>query len=444
MTEKILELIKENKFVLARSLMIELNPADIAQLLAELSQEQMLRIFRMLPKDIGAEVFALMERDEQQYIVESITDLEINSIMDELFMDDTVDFIDEMPANVVKRVLANTDEATRRTINQFLRYPEDSAGSLMTIEFVDLKKEMTVQQALEHIRKTGIDKETINICYVMDSQRHLEGTVSIRRLILSSAETVVESIMDTHVISVSTQDDQEHTVAMFRKYDLITMPVVDAENRLVGIITIDDVLDVIEQENTEDFHKMAAMAPSDESYLKTGVFKLAKNRVLWLLILMISATLTSFIIRRFEAVLSTAVVLSAYIPMLMNTGGNSGSQSSTIIIRSLALNEVGLRDIFRVIWKEFRVGLIAAVVLSSVNFVRIMLFDHVSLPIAAVVCFTLFAVVVIAKMVGGMLPIIAKFFHLDPAIMASPIISTLVDTISLILYFLFAILLLGL
>ncbi len=444
MTDHILKLIEEGKYVLARQEIIKMNAADIAQLLEALPQDKMLKVFRMLPKDTGAEVFAFMDHDEQQYIVESITDFEINNIMDELFMDDTVDFIEEMPANVVKKVLKNTDETTRKIINQILQYPDDSAGSIMTIEFVDLKKEMTVSEALTHIRQTGIDKETINNCYVIDSARKLEGTVSIRRLILSDSDTIVADIMDPHVISVHTMDDQETAIPLFKKYDLISLPVVDNENRLVGIITIDDVLDVIEEENTEDFHKMAAMAPSEETYLKTGVFKLARNRIFWLLILMLSATMTSFVIRKFEALLASMVVLSSYIPMLMSSGGNSGAQSSTVIIRSLALGEVRPRDALRVLWKELRVGILAGSVLAIVNCARVLLFDHVAIPVALVISLTLFLVVIIAKLIGCMLPLGAKVLHLDPTIMASPIISTVVDTITLIVYFTIASTLLGL
>ena len=443
MFEDIFELIEENKLIAARMRLIELNEVDIEQVLGEVSQDKMLRLFRMLPKETAAEVFAEMDSEQQQYIIESITDYEINDIMDELYMDDTVDFIEEMPANVVKRVLKNTDEATRKTINQLLNYPDDSAGSIMTTEFVDLKKEMTAGAALEHIRKTGMDKETIDTCYIISAQRKLEGEIAIRKLILSEPDTLLSELMDTNVKSVQTLTDKEETAFLFRKYNLISMPVVDNENRLVGIITVDDVIDVIEQENTEDFHKMAAIAPSETEYLDTGVISLAKNRIVWLFVLMISATFTGMIIRRFEATLSQVVVLTAYIPMLMGTGGNAGAQSSTMIIRSLALNELEFKDIFKVMWKELRVGLLTAFMLAAVNFARIMIFDKVTVFIALTVCASLFCIVALAKVVGGILPIVAKQLKLDPVIMASPIITTILDAVSLFVYFAFATSILG-
>jgi magnesium transporter len=441
--EDIFELIEENKLIAARMRLIELNEVDIEQVLGEVAQDKMLRLFRMLPKETAAEVFAEMDSEQQQYIIESITDYEINDIMDELYMDDTVDFIEEMPANVVRRVLKNTDEVTRKTINQLLNYPDDSAGSIMTTEFVDLKKEMTAGAALEHIRKTGMDKETIDTCYIISAQRKLEGEIAIRKLILSEPDTLLSELMDTNVKFVQTLTDKEETAFLFRKYNLISMPVVDNENRLVGIITVDDVIDVIEQENTEDFHKMAAIAPSETEYLDTGVISLAKNRIVWLFVLMISATFTGMIIRRFEATLSQVVVLTAYIPMLMGTGGNAGAQSSTMIIRSLALNELEFKDLFKVMWKELRVGLLTAFMLAAVNFARIMIFDKVAVPIALTVCASLFCIVSLAKVVGGILPIVAKQLKLDPVIMASPIITTILDAVSLFIYFAFATSILG-
>jgi len=436
-------LLEQKQFAKIRSLLIDMNYVDIESVLTEFSKDETLRIFRMLPKETAAEVFTEMDSDLQQYIVESITDAEVGRIMDELYMDDTVDFLEEMPANVVKRVLKNTDETTRKTINQLLQYPDDSAGSIMTTEFVDLKKEMTVQTAIEYIRKNGVDKETINTCYVLSPQRKLEGVVSIRTLILAPPDTPVSDLMDTNVKKIHTLDDQETTAYQFRKYDLLSMPVVDKEHRLVGIITIDDIVDVIEQENTEDFHKMAAMTPSEDPYLKTGVFTLAKNRVIWLLVLMISATFTGFIIRHFEGALSQVVALTSYIPMLMGTGGNAGAQSSTMIIRSLSLNELSFSDLFKVMWKELRVGMVTALLLGIVNFGRIMLLDNVSAAVALTVSLSLFCVVCLAKVVGGMLPILADKIHLDPVIMASPIITTILDALSLIIYFQFATSILG-
>ncbi len=428
----------ENQYQTIRTLLSDVNYVDIGGLLEELEPKEAMRIFRMLPKEAAAEVFTEMDSDRQQYIIESMTDKEIDRIVDELYMDDTVDFLEEMPANVVRRVLRNTDETTRKIINHLLQYPEDSAGSLMTIEFVDLKKEMTAREALEHIRQNGVDKETINTCYVISPQRMLEGVVSIRTLILSDPETKVEELMDINVKYIHTLDDQETSAYLFKKYDLLSMPVVDRENRLVGIITIDDIVDVIEQENTEDFHKMAAITPSEEEYLKTSVFTLAKNRIVWLMVLMLSATLTQFIIHSFEDALSSAVALTAYIPVLMGTAGNAGAQSSTMIIRSLSLNELDFSDLLKVMWKEFRVGFVTAAALAVVNFARVMIFDGVGAGIALVVSLSLFCIVSLAKIVGGMLPILAEKVHLDPVLMASPIITTIVDALSVLIYFYFA------
>lgn len=444
MKEQILELILQNKLTEARHELEDMNIVDIAQLFEEIEMHQMLKFFRILPKDIAADVFSYMPTELQAFIIQSITDFEIKHIIDDLFFDDTVDLIEEMPAVVVKKVLKNTDEQMRKLINQFLNYPEDSAGSIMTIEFVDLKKEMTVKQALAHIKKTGIDKETINTCYVIDSNRKLEGIVSIRRLILSEGDVLVEDIMNTDIIYIHTYDDQEKIAMLFKKYDLLSMPVVDNEIRLVGIITVDDVVDIIDQENTEDIHKMAALAPSEEEYLKTSVFRLAKNRIVWLLVLMISATITGNIISKFQNVLQTIVVLATYMPMLMNTSGNAGSQASTLTIRGLALGEVQAKDFLKILWKEFRVSMIVGLVLATVNFGRILIFDGVSVGIGLVVCTSLFFTVIIAKMVGSLLPIAAKQLKLDPAIMASPLISTICDAVSLTIYFTLSTILLGL
>lgn len=444
MNERILELIRENKLTDARHELDDMNIVDIAQLFEEIDQHQLVKFFRILPKDIAADVFSYMTTEHQAYIIQSITDFEIRHIIDDLFFDDTVDLIEEMPAVVVKKVLKNTDENIRKLINQFLNYPEDSAGSIMTIEFVDLKREMTVKQAVDHIKKTGIDKETIDTCYVINANRKLEGIVSIRRLILSEENQLVEDIMDTDIIYIQTYDDQEKIAMLFKKYDLTTMPVVDNETRLVGIITVDDVVDIIEQENTEDIHKMAAMTPSEEEYLKTSVFTLAKNRIVWLLVLMISATITGNIISRFQNVLQTIVILATYMPMLMNTSGNAGSQASTLAIRGLALGEVVPSDYLKVIWKEFRVSILVGLMLATVNFARIIIFDKVSITIGLVVCISLFFTVIMAKIVGGLLPMAAQKLKLDPAIMASPLISTICDAVSLTIYFTMSTWLLGL
>lgn len=442
--ERILELINGKKYSEAREELLKLNSVDIATLLEEVdNKKNMLVLFRLLPKDIEIDVFSYMSNDMQQYIIQSITHEEMTTIIDQLYFDDVIDLLEEMPANIVKKILLNTDEKKRKLINQFLKYEEDSAGSIMTIEFVDLKKEMTVEQAIERIRKIGVDKQTINTCYVIDKNRKLEGIISIRRLILSNKDVLIKDIMKENYVSINTFDDQEYVASQFKKYDLVSMPVVDKEHRLVGIITIDDIVDIIDQENTEDFHKMAAMEPSEEEYLKTGVFELAKHRIIWLLVLMISATFTGNIIRKSEDVLQSVVILASFIPMLMDTGGNSGSQSSTLVIRGLALGEIKLKDIFKVMWKEFRVSVVVGIALSVVNFLRVYFIEKVSFMVSITVCISLFFTVVLAKVVGGILPIVAKKLKLDPAIMASPLITTIVDAVALLIYFGIAKILLG-
>lgn len=443
MKETILNLIEQGKHAEARKEIIEMNVVDIAQLFEELDRQKILVIFRILPKDIASGVFSYIPYELQRYIVESITDKEIENIINELFFDDAIDFLEEMPSNIVKRVLKNTDENKRKLINQFLNYPEDSAGSIMTIEYVDLKKEMTVKQAIQHIKETGVDKETIDTCYVIDNYRKLEGVISIRKLILSEDSALVKDIMESDVIYVNTHDDQEKIASLFKKYDFLSMPVVDNERRLVGIVTIDDIIDIIDQENTEDFQKMAAMQPSEEEYLKTNVLVLAKHRITWLLILMISATFTGNIIRRYNEVLQSVVVLASFIPMLMDTGGNAGSQSSTLVIRGLALGEIKPRDVFKVLWKEFRISCLVGMTLAAVNFVKVYFFEKVDFLISITVCITLFFTVVLAKIVGCILPIIAKKLKADPAIMASPLITTIVDALALMIYFTIATWLLG-
>ncbi|MBU5591443.1 magnesium transporter [Clostridium sp. MSJ-4] len=421
----------------------EMNVVDIAQMFEEIPEEKKLIIFRILPKDIAAEVFSYMSQKEQQFIIESITDKEVQSLIEDLYLDDTVDFIEELPANVVKKVLRNTDEQTRKTINHFLNYPENSAGSIMTIEYVNLHKEMTIKQAIARIKEIGVDRETIDTCYVTSKGRKLEGVILLRQLILSEEEEVIENIMDKDLKYVHTHDDQEKAASLFKKYDLITMPVTDNENRLVGIITVDDILDIIEEETTEDFQKMAAMEPSEEEYLETSVFSLAKHRIVWLLVLMISATFTGNIIKRYEDVLQTVVILTAFIPMLMDTGGNAGSQSSTLIIRGLALGEIKPKDWVKVVFKELRVSLLVGITLAVVNFGRIYFLEKVDFYVSLTVCITLFCTVIIAKAVGGLLPIVAKKLKVDPAIMASPLITTIVDALVLVLYFATATVLLG-
>ena len=416
-----------------------LNEVDIAEYLETLDNEKVLMVFRLLPKDISAEVFSYMDNDQRTRIMEALGDEEAMRIIDDMFIDDAVDFLEELPAGVVKRMLANCDEKKRALINQFLRYPENSAGRIMTIEYVEFHTGTTVGQAMNEIRQTAPDKETINTLYIIDDRRMLLGTVALRKLLLASDDKKVEELMNAQVISVRTTDDQELVADTVRKYDLLSIPVVDHEDRLVGIITVDDIVDVIEEENTEDFEKMAAMLPSDDEYLKTSVVTLAKNRLPWLLILMISAMFTGMIITHYENVLSSAstigVALVSCIPMLMDTGGNCGSQASTLAIRGLALGEIEPKDIWKVLWKEIRVAVMLGFVLALVNFLRIWFLTPYDRGVAFVVSAAMFFTIIIAKGVGAMLPLMAKAVHLDPALMASPILTTLVDAASLTILF---------
>ncbi len=439
-TEDVMELVRTDHYVDARKILVTMNEADIALLFEEIPEEKILRVFRMLPKTLAAETFSYMISELQQFIVESITEREIVSIVDEMFMDDTVDFLEEMPANVVKKVLKVTDPETRKIINQLLKYPDDSAGSIMTTEYVDLKKEMTVYDAISHIRATGVDKETINTCYVIDEKRHLEGTVSIRKLILSQPDEIISDIMTEEPMYIYTHDDQETGAHYFKKYDLLSMPVVDAEKRLVGIITIDDIVDVIEQETTEDIEIMAGMTPSDKSYTEEGVTETFKKRILWLLLLMITATFTGGILAGFENSLAVYPALVAFIPMLMGTAGNAGGQSSVAVIRSLALEEIEFRDIFKISWKEARVAALSGAVMALVCFFKVLFIDSlytngIDIVVALVVSAAIFSTVVLAKIVGCTMPMFAKKIGLDPAVMASPFITTIVDALSLLIYF---------
>ena len=433
--EHLLQLLDEGALNQLKTEANEMNPADIADFFEKVPKEKRLLVFRLLTKDNGADAFSFMDNDMQEEIISAISDQEMEHIIDELAMDDVVDFLGEMPANVVTRVLRNTDESTRKIINQFLNYPDDSAGSLMTIEFVQFHQDMTVGEAMAQLRKTGVDKETIYNCYVIDHRRVLVGVVSLRTLLLSKDEAIVKDIMEEDVIYVHTLDDQEETADLFKKYDLIALPVVDNEKRLVGIITVDDIVDVIEQENTEDMEKMSALIPSEDEYLKTSVLQLAKNRIVWLLVLMVSGTLSSAIITHFESVLASSVALAAFFPILMGTGGNAGSQASTLIIRGMAVGEIEPKDILLVIWKELRVGIIAGAVLGVANFVRILVVNDVSFAVNFTVSLSMAITVILAKGVGSTLPIIAKKLHLDPAIMAGPLISTVVDCLALMIFF---------
>lgn len=445
LVKKVIELIEDKKYVLVKKEFADMNEADIAEVLEELQEElptqEFIRVFRLLPKDIAADVFAHLPVEIEQYIINSLTDKETTNIIENMFADDAADLMEEMPASVVRRILALASDETRNDINHLLKYPEDSAGSIMTVEFADLKENITVKQALERIRTIGIDKETINTCYVLDLQRHLVGSVTLRTLLLGNPDAIVSDIMDENVITVSTLDDQETVARQFQKYDFMAMPVVDSENRLVGIITVDDILEIIEEEATEDMEKMAAILPSDKSYFRTGIFETFKSRIPWLLILMISATITGTIIDSFEAKLAGITGLVAFIPMLMDTGGNSGGQASVTIIRAISLNEVEFKDIFRVIWKEIRVAVLCGLTLAVVNFIRVLIMNalgtgitHEAIMVNITVCITLCITVMCAKLVGCMLPILANQLGFDPAVMASPFITTIVDAISLVLF----------
>lgn len=438
------ELLDTKQYTGLRQELMELNEADIAAIMEEMEDKEMLKIFRILPKDLAADVFSYMEVENQQFIITSLSERDAAHIIDNLMADDATDLLEEMPASVVKKLLSLASPETRRDINQLLRYPEDSAGSIMTVEFVDLKENLTVENAIERIRNMGLDSETINICYVLDSRRKLIGTVALRYLLLSSADDVIGDIMNENVISINTMMDQEEVARQFQKYDFTAMPVVDQENRLVGIITVDDIVDILTQEATEDIEMMAAILPTDKPYMKTSIWETWKKRIPWLLLLMVSSTFTERIISSAEDALSACVVLTAYIPMLMGTGGNAGGQSSGTIIRGLSLNEIEFEDMFKVIWKELRVAFLCGLTLFVVCFAKLMFFDKVGMSIAIVICITLVCTLLIAKTVGAVLPMLAQKIGLDPAVMASPFITTIVDALSLIIYFNVAVNLLGL
>ena len=449
--EQVENLVERKRWPDLRDMLSLLEPADIAAILSELPEDRLPLLYRLLPKELAAEVFVEMEPEEQELLIKSFSDTELKEVLEELYVDDTVDLIEEMPASVVKRILQHTDAETRKSVNEILKYPEDSAGSIMTTEFVDLKRDMTVADALKRIRRTGVDKETINICYVTDTSRHLLGLVSIRTLLLAEEDDVIEDIMETNVIFATTLEDKEDVAQQLSKYDFLAMPVVDKESRLVGIVTIDDAIDVMEEEATEDFEIMAAITPTDKPYLRTGVWDTVKSRIPWLMLLMLSATFTGIVINRFEDSLARCSVLIGFIPMLMGTGGNSGNQSSVAVIRGLSLNEIGFGDLLEVVWKESRVAVVCGALLACGNFVKLLVVDRllmqnaeVTALVALVICLTLVCTVFCAKVVGCMLPLLAEKIGLDPAVMAAPFISTIVDVVSLVIYFSFATLLLGL
>ncbi|RKM55152.1 magnesium transporter [Butyrivibrio sp. X503] len=429
------ELLESRQYTKLRQTISEMNTVDIAAAMGEMEDEDSLKMFRILPKDMAADVFADLELDDQQYIIRSLSDREASTIVDNLMADDATDLLEEMPASVVKRILANASPETRADINHLLQYPEDSAGSIMTVEYVDLREDMSVTDAINRIRQKGVDSETINICYVVTKQKILVGTVALRYLLIMKPDDVIGDIMNTNVISINTMTDQEEAARMFQKYGFTAMPVVDNESRMVGIITIDDVVDILEEEATEDIEKMAAIVPSDKPYPKVGIFETYKSRMPWLLFLMVSATFTGAIITKFEDALSAYVILTAYIPMLMDTGGNAGSQASVSIIRSLSLKEIEFANLFKIIWKEIRVAVLCGLTLAAANFLKLIFLDRLTVSVAAVICLTLLMVVVIAKLIGCCLPMITSKLGFDPAVMASPMITTIVDALSLLAYF---------
>ena len=428
-------LIEGKKYAAARDVLETMHPADIAAMLEDTKSEIIPLLFRLLPKELAAETFVEMDEDQQQLLIQSFSDSELKEVVDELYMDDAADLVGEMPANVVMRILRQADPEMRHMINEILKYPEDSAGSIMTTEYVSLRPEMTVEDAIKRIRRTGIDKETINTCYVTNDNRQLLGIVTVRALLLNDEDEIMADIMTDDVIKALTTEDRETVAMNFSKYDLSAMPVVDEENRLVGIVTVDDVIDVMQEETTEDIEKMAAITPLDKPYLKTAVTDTYKSRIPWLLILMISATFTGLIITKFETALATQIALAACIPMLMDTGGNAGSQASVTVIRGMSIGEIEFSDILRVIWKEMRVAALCGITLAAANFVKLLVVERVGIMVAAVVCITLAIVVLVAKIVGCTLPMVASKIGFDPAVMASPFITTIVDAISLFIYF---------
>lgn len=440
--EKIVSLYSDKKYLEIKAILTEMNPVDVALLFDEFESDRQILLFRLLPKEEAAETFVELDNDSQEAIIRAFSDMEIREVLDELYLDDTVDIIEEMPATIVKRILKNTDAQTRASINTLLKYPEDSAGSIMTPEFVDLKKTNTVEDAIKRIRRTGVDKETIYTCYVTDESRHLIGVTTVKELLLHENDVKIEDLMETNVIYINTHDDQETAADLLSKYDFLALPVVDMEQRLVGIITVDDAMDVLVDENTEDIHKMNAIMPNEKPYLKMGILETWKSRIIWLLCLMVSATFTSMIINAFENQLSALIVLTSFVPMLTGTSGNAGGQASAVIIRALSLKEVDYKDIFKVLWKEFRVGIVCGVTLAVVNFVKIWLIDRsllgmsdITVWVDLVISLTLVIEVIFAKMVGCTFPILAKKMKLDPAVISSPFITTVMDALSLLIYF---------
>lgn len=439
LTETIKVLLDDKKFSTLRDILVTMKPYDIAAVFENLQDEKMPILFRILPKELAAETFVEMDDETQEFLIHGFSDSELKEVVDELFVDDAVDLIEEMPANVVKRILRQADKDMRKQINELLKYPEDSAGSIMTTEFIVLRPDMTAEMAIKRIRRTGVDKETIYTCYVTDANNKLIGITTVKDLLLAEDDELVKSIMEENVISVTTLADQEQVAQMFSNYNFLALPVVDNENRLVGIVTIDDAIDVIQEEATEDIEKMAAVLPSDKPYMKTSIFGLYKKRAPWLLILMLSATFTSAIISSFEAVLANVLILSSFIPMITGSGGNAGSQASVSVIRALSLGEIQFKSIFLVLWKEFRVSILCGITLAAANFVKLLLFDlhgqENAFMIALVISLTLVGTIIMAKLVGSSLPLLASKVGFDPAVMANPLISTVCDSLSLLIYF---------
>ena len=431
--ETIVKLAEAKKYASLRDFLATLNPADIAEAFGAVSDQSLPLVFRLLPKELAAETFVEMETEQQEILIRGFSDSELKAVVEELYVDDAVDLVEEMPANVVSRILAQADPDTRKMINNILKYPEDSAGSVMTTEMVELQGQMTVAQAIDHIRKVGVDKETINTCYITGRTHKLKGVISIRSLILADPDAICQDLMTPTVVAVNTLEDQETVAQMFSKYNFNALPVVDGDNRLLGIVTMDDAMDIMEEEATEDMEKMAAMTPSDKPYLSTGVFDSFKQRIPWLLGLMIAATVTSFIITGFQSAFE-AILLIAYIPLLMDTGGNSGSQTSVAVIRSLSLQEVEFKDIFRVIWKEFRVALLCGISLAALIFCKVLFLDGQNWMMALTVSMALLCTVLVSKIVGCTLPMLAKRLGFDPTLLASPIVTTIVDIVSLLIY----------
>lgn len=444
MFERITKLIEEKKYSKIKELLINMNEFDIAEILDDLPSKEQVKIFRLLPKDIGADVFSYLESDTAALIISSLSDSEAVEIINDMYADDAADLFDEMPANVVKKLLSKIDPETRKNINQLLKYPENSAGSVMTVEYLDFKEYITIKDAIKKIKKEYDEAETINTCYVTDKKKKLIGEIKLKDLVINDEDTPVNEIMSEDFMYVNTLTDQEEIAKMFQDYDLTSVPVVDSENKLVGIITIDDVIDIIEEEATEDIEKMAAIVPTEKSYLKLSIFELFKSRIPWLFVLMISATLTGKIIERYETALSSYIILTAFIPMLMNTGGNAGGQSSATIIRALSLGDIEYKDTLKVVFKEFRTAILAGIALAIVNFAKLMLIDKVGFDIAMVISLSLLVTVCAAKSIGSFLPILAKKLGFDPTVMAGPFITTLVDAISLFVYFAIATSILGL